>query len=84
MNNEEAKQRLESFKPFLADDAWKECYELATNALEKQIPQKPKPSGKYGVCPSCSKLIERYEQKHGNIEIPHCKWCGQAVDWSET
>lgn len=56
---------------------------LAIEALEKQIPKKPKRSGKYGVCPSCSRLIERYEQKHGNIEIPHCKWCGKKLDWSE-
>lgn len=48
---------------------------------DKQIPKKPKRSGKYGVCPNCSKLIERYEQKHGNIEIPHCKWCGQKLNW---
>ena len=57
---------------------------VVREAVEKQIPQKPKRSGKYGVCPSCSRLIERYEQKHGNIEIPHCKWCGKKLDWSDS
>jgi len=69
---------------FLKDKYCKECKtHMAIEALEKQIKKIPRRSGRYGVCPNCSRLIERYEQKHGGIEIPHCKWCGQKLDWSD-
>lgn len=38
-------------------------------------------SGAFFICPNCDKLIEKHERAHGNIIIPHCKWCGQALDW---
>lgn len=52
-------------------------------AIQRLIPRKPaiSNSGVYGVCPNCRRLVLQFEQSHGNIEIPHCKWCGQALDW---
>jgi predicted RNA-binding Zn-ribbon protein involved in translation (DUF1610 family) len=38
-------------------------------------------SGAYFICPTCNKLVLRFEQSHGNVEIKHCKWCGQRIDW---
>lgn len=57
--------------------------ELAAFALEMQIPKKPQmsESGMFYICPTCSKFINRREKSHGNIDIPHCRWCGQALDW---
>ena len=51
------------------------------------VPKKPKKIGDSGYyeCPGkgCNKFVKKREQSHGNIDIPHCKWCGQALDWSE-
>lgn len=56
---------------------------MAVNAVERLTPKKPKPSesGVFGICPNCKRLLFQYEQSHGRIEITHCKWCGQALDW---
>jgi len=59
--------------------------EIAIEALEKQIPKKPKQleSVDYFECPCCKRIITMHERAHGNLKIPFCKWCGQALDWSE-
>lgn len=68
------------------DDA--AALELAIKALRRLTPKKPtlSDSGDYGICPNyrCRRLILQYEPTHGDIEIPHCKWCGQALDWGDT
>lgn len=58
--------------------------EIIIAALEKAVPRKPQmsDSGYYYVCPSCSGFIDKHEYKHGNLLIPHCKWCGQKIDWN--
>ena len=60
--------------------------DLAIDALEKQIPEKPQKSesGMFDICPTCGRFINRREKPHGNIDIPRCKWCGQKLDWSDT
>lgn len=35
MTNEKAKNMLEEYMPYLSTESWKECYQLAINALEK-------------------------------------------------
>lgn len=52
-------------------------------AAEYRIPKMPKRSGSgmFFICPGCRRFLERRELSHGNIDIPHCKWCGQALDW---
>lgn len=62
---------------------------MAIAAVERLTPKKLKPlaSNRYGICPYCQRFLHRYEQSlesHGSIEIPHCKWCGQALDWGDT
>ena len=32
-------------------------------------------------CPSCNKQISGIGNIHGNYR--YCRWCGQAIDWSE-
>ena len=53
------------------------------SAVQRLTPKRPlaSTSGRYGVCPCCECLVSKYEHEHGNIVIPHCKWCGQALDW---
>lgn len=60
-----------------------EAFEMATEALEKQIPKKPK--GDYHSvphyrCPVCNKSVKTYEDSY---KIPFCCWCGQRLDWIE-
>lgn len=49
---------------------------IIVEALEKQIPKKPKDDG-WLYCPVCGKDV--------CVEKPkHCSVCGQALDWSDT
>ena len=32
-------------------------------------------------CPSCNKQVSGIGNIHGNYR--YCRWCGQAIDWSE-
>lgn len=51
-------------------------------AIEKQIPKTPGTTKTMArTCPNCYRFIDRHEEMHGNIDIPCCKWCGQALDW---
>ena len=56
----------------------KEAFEIAIQALEKQIPKKPKEKDCIGfntlACPECKMALYLYE--------PYCDNCGQAIDWS--
>ena len=65
----------------ISNDTEQEAYEMAINALEKQIPKKPinKQKGynyKLGDCPVCS---------HKDVMVGQnfCCKCGVALDWSE-
>lgn len=48
---------------------------LAILALEKQIPKKPTKTRSEIVCPTCNTLVG---------SSPYCRYCGQAIDWSDT
>lgn len=56
----------------------KEAFEIAMQALEKQMPKKPKEKDCIGfntlACPECKMALYLYE--------PYCDNCGQAIDWS--
>ena len=48
--------------------------EMAVEALEKQMPKKPKmPLDAYLVCPVCEKKVDH--------PFEYCRACGQAIDW---
>lgn len=59
-----------------------EACNLAISALEKQIPKKPtiKKSVKVNAftlrCPNCEAVLQ--------ADSPCCRYCGQALDWSDT
>ena len=79
MTYEEAIKILTELKP-IPVDGFKiiaKAYDLATEALEKQIPKKPYKDNENGVyekehCPSCHRSL--FPNDH------HCE-CGQAIDW---
>ena len=50
---------------------------MAINALEKQIPKKPKTNDNYiiYICPCCNNFIKLCKN--------YCEYCGQKLDWSD-
>lgn len=52
-----------------------ECIEVCKKALEKRIPKKPIKTRSEIVCPTCNTLVG---------SSPYCRYCGQALDWSNT
>ena len=85
MTNEEARKMLKEIKP-IPIDGFKiiaDAYDMAIEALEKQIPKKPiirKTEDyfgyvKYILCPNCEKV------EFGFNQPCFCELCGQAIDW---
>lgn len=52
-----------------------EALNMAIEALEKQIPKKPTKTRSEIVCPTCKTLVG---------SSPYCRYCGQALDGSDT
>lgn len=80
---------LEVTKSEAARNRLNEEYQALTvlkSCAESRVPIKAieKKNSFFPVCPVCNKFIKKHEQSHGNIVIPHCKWCGQKIDWSDT
>lgn len=49
-------------------------------AKEKQIPKKPiQDQFSRQYCPNCGWIV--YQNEYGGRYLPHCKNCGQAIDW---
>lgn len=59
------------------------AFEMAIEALEKQIPKKIEVWNGQASCPCCKKLFGSMEtvKKLVHWEMPYCKYCGQALDW---
>lgn len=88
MNIECAKQYIlenyfdgaDNVKTIVVGDEETMTMKLAVEALEKQIPKKPKMDNDNGIyetehCPNCNRKL--FPNEH------HCK-CGQALDWSDS
>ncbi len=62
-----------------------DTYDMACEALEKQIPKKTLPTSddifEFGNCPNCG--AEFNSELIGEYEIQYCPYCGQALDWSQ-
>ena len=77
MTESEAKVILESEYKFHGEcSVFGEALTMAINALEKQIPKKPKTDDRYVmyICPCCNDFIK--------VSHNCCQNCGQAIDWS--
>ena len=85
----EAKAYLEKqmsvFEKTMAPEM-KNALTVALKAMSRVIPVKLEKtdSGTFYICSNCKKIVKKNEQSHGNLNIPHCKWCGQAWDWSDS
>ena len=86
MTCEEAIKMLTELKP-IPIDGFKtiaEAYDLAIEALKKQIPKKPLHMHKNYYCPICKKggwML--WDDAIPNDMDKYCGMCGQAIDWEE-
>ena len=64
-------------------DEYQELAELMDEAIRKQIVKKIEIWNGQCACPNCNKLFGSLSQLKTLIywEMPHCKFCGQALDW---
>ena len=53
------------------------AYDVAIQALEKQIPKKPKTDDRYVmyICPWCNDFVK--------VSHNYCQNCGQKLDWGD-
>ena len=71
MANEEAIIDIrENIQPIIGGKS----LDIAISAIEKQIPKKPTKTRGEIVCPTCKTLVG---------SSPYCRYCGQALDWSD-
>ena len=54
-----------------------EALDVAIQALDKQIPKKPKTDDRYvmHICPWCNDFVK--------VSHNYCQNCGQKLDWSD-
>lgn len=66
------------------EEAYKKGYDKGyKDGNVKEIPKKPigdLHSVPHYRCPTCNNAIVVYKYDY---KYPHCKWCGQAIDWSK-
>lgn len=71
------------------DSSQMQFFEVAAEAINKQIPKKPTHESTLQLphtCPSCKNVIDRVENFFGHnvlIKEEFCRFCGQAIDWSD-
>ena len=76
MTNKEALDYFTRRKTQLGlSDNVQQAENCAVEALEKQIPKKRVKARNEIVCPTCKTLVG---------SSPYCRYCGQALDWSDT
>ena len=89
-----AQEALAWFKEELKDgkcsDNCRQCnaYEVAIEALEKQIPKKPYKRKEHKqndyYCTVCRRYLgDEMELKYACLQPEYCQHCGQALDWSD-
>lgn len=75
MTREEAIRRLKLYKEKVLPITLEEAVDMANEALEKQIPKKPKENIIGVYCPECRYFLSGTGH--------YCEHCGQAIDWTE-
>ena len=77
--------------PTVEDCDNEELSKMIDAAIEKQIPKKPTHEAtlyKCFTCPTCKNVIDEFiefvpDQPKIRVTTLHCKYCGQALDWSD-
>lgn len=86
MTHQKAIHILNSFNLRSVADKYDDiALDLATDALEKQIPKKPIEDGYYDlpcVCPNCGSNVAN--EADNDYQFEYCYHCGQKIDWSDT
>ena len=65
-------------------------FRIAINAIERQIPKKVTHEAtlpKSCTCPLCKNVVDEFADMEGQrvrVMYDHCRFCGQALDWSDT
>lgn len=90
MTIEKAIKELEIAKYFRQDiNNSQICYDIAIEALEKQIPKDPMKEDELGKtrCPNCGRPLDDMGESIGNYYAcgvtTFCHFCGQAIKWDE-
>ena len=90
------KETIETMKIAIAEVEWNYpmayaiAFENAIKSLEKQIPKKPTHEAtlyRCCTCPTCKNVIDEFTDflgKRVRVTVQHCKYCGQALDWSDS
>ena len=91
-------EAIETIKIAIADVEWNYpldysiAFETAIEALEKQIPKKPRATEDYPHRLYCSNCYYPFERNKSEIDLirehfivwnKYCPDCGQALDWSD-
>jgi predicted SprT family Zn-dependent metalloprotease len=89
--NEAIKEFQQNIDMPFGSNISREASELAIQAIEKQIPKKPRKTDSYRgvlkkvyayVCPTCGNVcLEKYMNERQNTVF--CWDCGQKLDWSD-
>lgn len=99
MTNEEALNFFETFINLMRINGEQEIMKnnysqsaiKAIEAIGKQIPKKLTHEAtliRCCTCPTCKNVLDEFEEFVPNggkirIKTQHCKFCGQALDWSD-
>lgn len=78
MDEKKVREAIDFIKTLITAGNGNERLRTAIEALEKQLPKKPKKNGDLAC--SCGLIIQR---KNRRTCLHYCHNCGQAIDWSE-
>ena len=85
------KEAIETLKIAKAEVEWNYpldygiALDMAIEALEKQVPEKPEKEGhNYVMCPVCGGFLGyEVDCKDEAYQSPYCEGCGQALNWED-
>lgn len=84
MEAEKVIEILRLFQAVVENNENQKAFEMAIEALEKQIPKEPEKVGDFLYCPICDGFIGHVvECKEEHYQVSHCNGCGQKIDWSK-
>ena len=85
------KEAIETIKIATAEVEWNypinyaAAFEVAIEALEKQMPKKYEIWNGQCCCPNCNVMFGNYDDLKllKSWKMDYCKFCGQTIDWSD-